>query len=230
MKKNNKLNALIIAVIWYAIYLLYSTVFNDILSMIGITDGTVIMLIADLLFFFGIVFYYRDDIKKSYKEFKENYTIKEKLKIVFLGVLGIFILNILGGVISGLLFQGISDELDDNTEAIYSLADISTIAMVFKTLIFAAVAEELLYKKTVRNVISNDKLFIIVSSLIYAFMNIAYAEMGLSTVVDFIRCFLVSILLSYTYVKQKDNIFIVMLIKFIYTFIPLIMMFTAVGA
>lgn len=228
-QSKNKQNALLIAILWYAIYFLYNPAITKILTMIGVTDTAIIMFVADLLFFLGIVLYYRNDIRDGLNHFIKDYTVTKKIKTILFGVLSIFVLIILGGMVSSILFPNL-DTSDENTEAIYSLANISTLAMVFKTLIFATVAEELLYKKTIRDVIDNDLLFILVSSLIYALMNIAYVEFGLVTAIDFVRCFLFATLLSWIYVKNKNNTFIIMLIKFIYTFIPLTILLTGAGA
>lgn len=225
----SKVNLLIIAIAWFALYFVYGSMTQYILNMIGLTDTTIIMFVADLLFFLGIILYYRNDIRDGAKHFSEDYTWIQKIKVIALGVLSILVLVMVGGMVSSILFPNL-DINDENTNALYSLADISTIAVIFKTLVFASIAEELLYKKTLRDVIDKDWLFIVVSSLIYALMNVIYAQLSLATTVDFVRCFLFSTLLSWIYVRHKNNTVIIMLIKFIYTFIPLMVLLSGLGA
>ena len=141
----------------------------------------------------------------------------------------ITVVNIFGGIISDLIF-GSNTPLDENTTSLRVIADISSLYTIFKALIFASVAEELLFKKAIRDVIQNDVLFCIVSSVIYATVNIMYTNITIFSIVDFIQYFIFSILLSYCYVKNKDNVFIIMVIKFVYALFPLTLMLLGVGA
>ena len=97
-------------------------------------------------------------------------------------------------------------------------------------MIFAPVAEELVFKKTIREIINNDILFIVTSSLIYALINIMYTDISVLTIIDMISYFAFSAVLSHIYIKNKDNIFMPMLIKFSYNLIPLIIMLARIGA
>ena len=127
------------------------------------------------------------------------------------------------GKIIDLLFKGVS-VTDAKTDSLYTLSNSSLLYAMFKTLIFAVIAEELLFKKSIRDLITNNILFIMISSSIYAFMNIAYTELSFISFITFIRCFIFSGILSYIYIKNDDNIFIVMLVKFFYNLIPLLLL------
>ena len=141
----------------------------------------------------------------------------------------LFVLNILVTGIGGMFLD--SSTLDENTTAIYSLFEVSTIYTIFKTLIFASIAEELLFKESLRSVISNDALFLLVSTFLYAFMNIAYADWNLNVVLlDFLSYASFSLVLGIAYLRNKSNIMIPIFVKFVYNLIPTtLLILTAVG-
>lgn len=228
MIKNNNLNLLKIIMI-YLIYFVYTNVFEILLNTIGVKNDVIILFVSDLCFFLGIVLYYRQTIRQGVCSFKKDYSLKEKIILILKWFLIITVVNIFGGIISDLIF-GSNTPLDENTTSLRVIADISSLYTIFKALIFASVAEELLFKKAIRDVIQNDVLFCIVSSVIYATVNIMYTNITIFSIVDFIQYFIFSILLSYCYVKNKDNVFIIMVIKFVYALFPLTLMLLGVGA
>lgn len=213
----------------YLIYFVYTNVFEILLNTIGVKNDVIILFVSDLCFFLGIVLYYRQTIRQGVCSFKKDYSLKEKIILILKWFLIITVVNIFGGIISDLIF-GSNTPLDENTTSLRVIADISSLYTIFKALIFASVAEELLFKKAIRDVIQNDVLFCIVSSVIYATVNIMYTNITIFSIVDFIQYFIFSILLSYCYVKNKDNVFIIMVIKFVYALFPLTLMLLGVGA
>ena len=137
-------------------------------------------------------------------------------------------------MVAGMILMEIFPELenfDGNTTAIYSIYSIDTIYTIFKTLIFATIAEELLFKETIREIIKQNVLYIIISSIIYAFVNVMYNDLSLLvTWLNVIPYLLFAILLNIIYVKNNNNICLVFLIKFFYTLIPLAVLLSGVGA
>jgi len=206
-------------VIIFGIYLVYTKLFALLMG-----DSLITSFVGDITFLFGIVILYQTVLIKDFKSFLK-YNIGKKIGIVFGGALAIFALNIVGGMITELLFPN-QFEIDENTDALYQL---EMAHAVFKTIIFAVIAEELVFRKAVRDVVENNFLFVIVSSLLYALMNIAYASsLDLNASVDLIQCFLFGVLLSSIYVKT-DNVVVIMLIKFVYNLVPLTIMILGLG-
>lgn len=228
MIKDNKLN-LLKTIIIYLIYFSYTGVINTFLQFVGITNNITVLFISDLLFLLGIVFYYRRAIQKGILSFQKDYSLKEKFKVIVKWFLILTIMNIIYGAIVTVLLSP-TTPLDENTKSLRTIADISSMYAIFKTLIFASIAEELLFKKAIHDIIENDRVFCIVSSIIYATVNIMYVHFTIFTIVDFIQCFIFSVLLSYCYIKNKDNIFLIMMIKFVYALFPLALMLLGVGA
>ena len=164
MKKINtkikKQERLIKTIVAFLCYFVYSQVFS---SLFG--SSIIINFIADIIFLIGIVLAYKDNLSEDYKDLKKNYNIKKIIKIIVFWVIIIFVFNIIMGALTEALIPNM--DLDNNTQAINSLFQVSSLYTIFKTMIFAIVAEELLFRESVHDIIKNKWMFIIISSIIY---------------------------------------------------------------
>lgn len=223
-----KVNTLMKTILVFIAYLSYTFVVNSIFNLFGLNNDILISFIADVLFLIGIVAVYKDDLKKSILDYYKSNKFGKRLLNIVIWVAIIFSVNLIGGILTEILFPNIS--FDDNTIAIYSLANLSTLYTLFKVFIFSTFAEELVFKKSIRNVVENNVLFIILSSFLYAFMNIAIYQISVVSVVDFIQSFIFSSILCTVFIKNKDNSFMIMVIKFFYNLIPLTILLLGIGA
>ena len=229
--EKEKWKDLIQVIIIFIVYLFYTTIFDQLFKLCGIETGIATMFIADLTFFIGIILVYKKNLEKKYHIFSKEYSWKKKIGIIAIGVLILFLVNILMGMITEIFLPNLSTGNDDNSHAIIELFNISYVYTLFKTLLFAPIAEELLFKEAVRDVVKNNILFVIVSSTLYTLMNFMYASAGSpSMILDIIGYFLFAVILSIIYLKNDDNIIIVMFIKFFYNIIPTILLFVSMMA
>lgn len=203
-------------------YLLYSNVISVVFSTFKITNTTMISFFADLVFLICIVFVYKDNLKNDFENLKNDYKISKIVKTVIMWVVIIFIFNILMGALTEIIYPNML--FDDNTNAMRTMFKISMPYSLFKTMIFAVIAEELLYRESISDVIKNKYLFILVSSIIYTLMNFIFVGFESNIIVmDLLSYFLPALLFSTAYVKNNNNIIILMFIKFAYNLIPTIM-------
>ncbi len=221
MKKimeNEKIITLIRTLIVIISYFIYTTCFFSIFKIYGgdqIYDNPIFSFLADLFYFFIIIiFYYKGliiDFKKLKKDFKKNI-------ITIFKWLGIAILC---QMISIVILNNLLSKAPINDSA---LSELPLYYRIFKMMIFACIIEELVFRKSLYDVIENKKLFIIVSSLFYAIMNVVYYDaIDISNLASAIPYFTSSLVLSTLYVKT-DNIAMTMTTKFIYQLISLTMM------
>lgn len=202
-------------------YLLYSNVISVVFSTFKITNTTMISFFADLAFLICIVFVYKDNLKDDFKNLKNDYKISKIVKTVIMWVVIIFVFNILMGALTEIIDPNMA--FDNNSSAIISLLSSSMFYTIFKTMIFAVIAEELLFRESVSDVVKNKYLFILVSSVIYTLLNFIFIGFNYKTIfADLLTYFLPALLLSTAYVKNNNNIIILMLIKFFYNLIPLV--------
>lgn len=206
----------------FMIYLIYNGVFHALFELLNIQNSIITMFAGDVCFLVFMIVLYLKKIKQSFHDLKKEIG-KNFIRIV-IGVAVLFIVNMLVGIIGELLFST-ADVVDDNTQSIYTLSQISFIYTVFKTMIFGVIAEELLFKQSLREVMPNNVLFVISCSLLYAVMNVIYGDLSSPYLLsDALSYFAVSAALACTYVKNNDNIALVMFVKFFYNLIPMCVM------
>lgn len=221
LKKGNTTGLLKVFII-FIVYLIYNSVFQTIFEALNVHNGIITMFTGDVLFLIGMMWLYRKELKNSL-----DHLGKSKRRFIFkvlLGVIILFAVNMIVGIIGEVLVP--SDTIsDDNTTSIYNLSQISFAYTLFKTMVFGVIAEELLFKQSLRNVIPNNVLFVISSSLIYAVMNVIYGDLNSPYLLtDTLSYFAVSAALATMYIKNNDNIVFIMFIKFFYNLIPMCIM------
>lgn len=204
------------------IYFLYSQVFGSIISSVFKTDLTanwLMSMVLDLLFLVFCVYAYNDEINEDFKELKENTKKKVMTIIKYVGLT--FLITIACGIIGGILESAFKVTFSlQNDESVHNL---NVIYRVFRTLIFATIAETIIYNQTIRKMTEKHKfIYVIVTSLFYALMNIIYQPIhGLLDL--YIVLFYFARIIPYCLLHIKtENIVMIMIMKFIYNFIVLV--------
>ena len=209
-------NSMIRAVVLYLVYFLYTVVASSLVSALNVANTAYVIMPADILFAVFAVFMYRKGLKECVQKLKK----KKVLKIigsVVIGVVAIFALNIIMGAVTDIFFPEYA--VDSNTGAMLDLLKQSPVYAFFKVLIFAPVAEEILFRESISSCVKNDVLFIFLSAIIYTGMNFVFSTDAL-TFLDLLIYFLPAVLFSFLYVKNDRNIIVIMIIKFIMNLIP----------
>ena len=223
MQNVNKIN-IIKTLLVFVIYFLYVNCFVTIFG-----NSVSINFIADLLFLILMIVLYKDAIKNSLDALKKKKIIKEVFVSIGYALVLLVCYMVIGMVLMELFPE--MENFDGNTVAIYSIYSLDTIYTIFKTLVFASIAEELLFKESIRTIIKPNAIYILVSGLIYAFVNIMYNDLSLPiTWLNMIPYLLFAVLLNVIYVKNDNNICLVMMVKFFYNLIPLTVLLSGLGA
>ena len=223
VQKEAKTIGLLKTVSMFLLYFIYTYFAGMVMNSIGIKDTTIGMFIADAIFLVIIVWVYAKNIKDDFKNLKKNYKLGKIVKIVVFWVIAMFIVNILMGAITEAIAPNLA--MDENTTAISNLATISVVYTIFKTMIFTSIAEELLFRESLSEVIDNNTMFVIISALIYTIMNFIFTDTTSGNIIIYILMYLVpGLIFSYVYTKHDRNILLIMLIKFCYNIIPLLLL------
>lgn len=220
--KDNKIYYLLKTIIIFVCYMFYSVIFNKIFSLFGLNNTIISMIVADIIFFIGIIYVYKDRLKNDFNHFKSEYSTKNKIWTIIKWILIILAVNVLMGILTEIFYPELANVVDQNTSAVTKLFNASFMYSLFKTLIFAPIAEELLFKEAIRDVFKNNIAFILISSSIYTAMNFMYASS--IQCLDLLGYFLFSLILSLAYIKNNDNIVVVIFIKFFYNLLPTLLL------
>lgn len=213
--------------ILFIIYASYTTIFSSIFNLLHMENTVLGIFLIDIVFLIAIVLYYRKKIKEDFSSFFKKRSFFKNVLFILKWILILFVITFIEGMVYEIIFPNY--EIDDNTKTVYNMVDISAYYTIFKTMIFAVIAEELVFKVSIRNVIGKPIMFIIISGLLYSVMNVAYSTLSIATIADFIQCFIFFSVLSYLYIKEKDNIISIMIIKFCYNLIPLTVLLLGLG-
>lgn len=165
------------------------------LSYIGL------IFISNIIFLGFIIYIYRDTLKKDFKSFFKYFedNINTSLKYWLIG-LGIMIFSNL------FITYIINKPLAGNEEQVRSMINIAPILMIIDTAFYAPIAEELVFRKSIKDIIKNKWLYAIVSGLIFGGLHIISYINGFSDLLYLIPYSALGVSFALLYHKT-DNIF-----------------------
>lgn len=211
-KDKGFIKLLIIFVIYYLINKFFPGLTNSKIFNIMIKD-TVFMILAILI--------YIKELSLDYRRFRKS----DRKFIFLLWAVGIYAL--MYGII--LFSHKYLKSLPSPVAGLYnkanldSLFDISWYYAFFRTIIYTSIAELILFSLSFRKIITNDVLFVVLSSVLFAFFG--YIFTGFHNInfvhVIFIK-FIPFVLYNISYVKN-NNLVSVMFINFLSNLVPFIL-------
>ena len=187
-------------------YLLLSTIGSDILLLLGVNKLStplklVVALIYDLLLLMTIIFIYLKTIVQDFNDFKSNikYYIDNYFKYFFLN-LGLMMLSNI------IIINITSINNSTNQEYITNLLGKYPLYTIVATILIAPITEELMFRLNIRKIFKSDKLFIIMSGLIFGALHMTVAT-SFKELLFIIPYSIPGIIFAYTLTKSK-NIFV----------------------
>ena len=208
------------------IYIFFDTIFYLITKLINIDYNsfnnlkkTIYLIINGLFMIFILIFIYKDELKKDFNEYKKNYKLyfDKYFKVYVLGVL-------LMGISNTIISKFTHMEISENEEIIRNLVDTMPIYITFSTVLYAPLIEELIYRKCIRNLISNDIAFIYMSGLIFGLMHVVSGHETVNDILMGIPYIIIGIDFAFIYYKTK-NIFSTIQFHFLHNLLLLIIQF-----
>ena len=171
------------------------------------------MLILDLITLFAVILAFKNELKKSMKHFKKN--LKNFLKYLLYTMI---VFATLSAIIT-LLCNLIVGDIPENQSALEAY---NYLYLLFGSIIYAPIVEELIYRGVLRKIIKNDKIFIIISGIIFGLAHV----IGSSSIIQYIYIFdygFCGAYLAYLYTRY-NNIYLNMSAHFIMNFIATLSM------
>lgn len=213
----NILKCLFLFTLFFCISAIPVLLFNIDISNFSDMDNVIYQLICSLLFLAVIVIVYRKtlikDFKPYFKSFAKNF--EESFKYYLVGV-GIMIFS---NLIITLLFSG---ELSSNESTVRTYINTSPLLMFIDISIYAPLAEELLFRKSIKDIFKNKWLYIFVSGFIFGALHVIGTE-GILGILYLIPYCSLGFTFAYIYSKT-DNIYSSVMMHMMHNTISLILL------
>ncbi len=206
-------------------YFVYGIIPLTILYMLNINtnnfnnlEKNIYLISTKLIYLLFAILVYRKELKEDLIKLKGNYVnnINKFMPIYIIGVLLMAISNTIISNITGTNLSG-------NEITIRNSIKLFPVYMTFSTVIFAPIVEEITFRKTFKNIITNKYFFVIISGIMFGIVH-ASSPFGINEYLMTIPYVLMGMVLSYIYYKS-DNIFISMTIHALHNLILLLIQF-----
>ena len=135
------------------------------------------------------------DIKKNHKKYFSKYLKYWLIALMIMSISNVLISLINGGAIAG------------NEEAVRNTFNQTPIYMFISAVFIAPLTEEFIFRQSLRNIFSNDKVFIIISGLVFGGLHVVSSVSGWTDLLYLIPYCTPGFIFAYILVKT-DNIFV----------------------
>lgn len=200
-EKNKENKKLYISLGVWVLYIIWLLKLSS--SALSITN-----FLVHLLFVVILLAIYKNDLTKAFKKLQKNKS--KSIKTIIFGLIMLFILlfasNIVISVITNMM--GNSFDTDSSSSALFKLFDtfpFGTLFAMFMTIFFYPIVEELVFRKSLYDVIKSPILFIILSSVITWYFQVTLTSPHISEFILSLTVLFNSVFMSILLVK-KDNI------------------------
>ena len=169
-----------------------------------------------------LILIYKASLKKDLINFKNNFSnyFYVSMKIWIIGIVLMITFNLIIGMFT-------KSPTSNNEAALRNLISYSPYAMIVNTVLLSPAVEEIVFRKSFRNVFKNDLAFILISGIVFGALHVI---LSIKTATDFLYllpyCSL-GLCFSYMYYKTKNiyaPIFVHMLHNLITTLLSIFYM------
>ena len=167
MENSKKLIFNIFVFIFYFIYSIVPIAVMKIfhLRLLNPLYKSIFLIFMCTLYILFITFLYRKELKEDLKSFNIKYIFKY-IPIYLLGILLMGLSNFILSNITG-------SNLSQNEINIRENIKLLPIYMSFSAVVFAPIVEEITFRKTFRNIISDNVLFVLISGSIFGIVHLS---------------------------------------------------------
>ena len=123
---------------------------------------------SDILLLITLISIYYKTIKKDFKNYF-NHNFKKNLKESFKTWLIGFGIMVVSNMIISLLTNG---QIAENEEAIRNMIDTYPLYMIFQTIIYAPISEEIIFRKSIKDITNKKYIYIFLSGFIFGGLHV----------------------------------------------------------
>lgn len=174
-----------------------------------ILQKSIFLIICEIIIMIIILLINKEKLKKNIKD------IKEKYEEYYTEYLKLYILALIIMIISNLIINNLTKGIAGNEEMIRTTLNKAPLYMFFSSVIFAPFTEEMVFRQSIKNIITNKKTFIITSGLIFGGLHVIG---NINTIYDilYIIPYATPGIALAIMLEKTDNIFVPMGIHFLH--------------
>lgn len=208
----NRFKTLLAFLIYFMVPFLITIPFEILkidLDQVPYVIKTIYSLLGELVIALSIILIFIKELEIKFKDLKKNHEayFNKYLKYWFI-MLGLM-------AISNIIIGLFNSAGATNQNVIEELFVRNPIYIFMSAVIFAPIVEELLFRLSLRNVIKNDLVFMIMSGLLFGLIHIISAENIMSELIYLIPYSIPGFVFAYVLIKSK-NIFVPIGIHFLH--------------
>lgn len=206
--------------LYEAIVLIIINALDIDVSKLNFIQKNIYLFVIDIIYLVSLVFIYRKELKEDFKDFKENGAgyIFKYAPLYLLGV-------ILMGITNALLVKVTGMEMSTNEQNVRTLIKYYPLYMSFSSVMYAPIVEELIFRKSIKNLFNDNILFVLMSGLIFGLIHVVgTGNEGINEILMGIPYIIMGLDFAYIYAKTK-NIFTTMTLHSIHNLTLLIIQF-----
>ena len=174
-----------------------------------ITSKTIYLILCQIMIISIITLINNKKLKKDFKDFKKNWKQYLEEYLIY------YIIAVIIMIVSNLFINSLTKTIAGNEQLIQETIKKAPIYIFFSSVIAAPFLEEMVFRQSIKNIITNKTVFIITSGLIFGGLHVIG---NINTIYDILYIipystpgFMFAYILS-----KKDNIFIPISIHFIH--------------
>lgn len=192
------------------------SLFNVNVKNFSFVQKNIYLFITDLIYLIILIYLYRDELKSDLSKFKKN---GDKLitKYFPIYLLGVFLMGISNMIVSSITKM----EISSNEETVRTLIKFYPVYMIFSSVIYAPIVEELVFRKSIRKIFDDKVVFVLTSGFLFGLVHVIGGNTSSNELLMGIPYIVMGIDLAYIYYKS-DNIFTTMFIHSMHNFILLL--------
>lgn len=209
---------ILLLMFWSYIPMLILAIFGIDYTNFSEVGKIIYMLISELLLLVILIKVYYKDIKRDFMLFF-NHNFKDNIKIALrywgMGLIVMVLSNYLIAIVT-------NGQLANNEEAVRELIQLAPLYMAFELMIYAPVSEEIIFRRSIRDIVKNPYLYSIISGLIFGGLHAITSVSSLIDLLYFIPYCSLGFVFALLYSKT-NNIFSTISIHAIHNTLALIL-------
>lgn len=207
------IQAIVVLLIYFFLPLLQPVpfyLFGVDLNTVPVTIKAIYLIVFESLMIVLMIAVFYEDLKENFKDLKKNHRtyFNEYIKYWFLILLLMMISN-------SIIMRLNNGAMASNEETIRENFTIVPLYTFFSAVVFAPIVEELTFRKSIRNICTNDFLFIFLSGLIFGSLHVLPSYQTPMDLLYLIPYSIPGWVFAYT-LKKSKNIFVPMGLHFIH--------------